>query len=271
MAKTGSAQRRVTLKKIKRLTFGVTDALTNVALYLLYVTLEMPGGRGPAGVHRAFDQADELIAELDAKKLRRALYNLHQQGLVSSIKGAVKVPKITKAGIRRIKSRFPFYDEERVWDGKIYLINYDIPVDFNRQRNLLRRNLERFKAVSLQDSLYLTPYNPRELIDLLTEENNIQGYILVSTLNPREAFGSSNNLKKVLWEVYEMDEVNQRYSWFIDEYSRINKEEVKKQRMQIAFAYMSVLQSDPQLPFELLPDRYLGDEAYLLFRRLVVI
>ncbi len=33
--------------------------------------------------------------------------------------------------------------------------------------------------------------------------------------------------------------------------------------------YLSIVRNDPQLPFELLQDGYLGDEAYLVYKNLI--
>lgn len=272
--KTGesqSARQRVMRKQLKQLTFGVTDTLSNVVLYLVYVTLNMPGGGGgPAGVHRAFNEADDLIADFNAAQIRKALVNLHQRGLIRTLKKEAALPEITKIGLKRLNNSFPFYDQKRVWDGSLYIITYDIPTKANTKRAIFRDNLIKLKATKLQDSAYLTPYNPREIIRELIDEFKIPGQILVSTLDPHDAFGETD-IKGFLWDTYELEEVNDRYAIFISKHSRLQPKALseKKIRLQVAFAYLSILQDDPQLPFDLLPDDYLGDEAYLLFRKLV--
>lgn len=269
VATEGLAARRALRRKVKKLTFGVTDALTNVALYLLYVTLEMPGGRGSAGVHRAFDEADRLITEFDAQRLRKALYNLQQQGLISALREAATLPRITEAGRRRLESVFPVYDAQRVWDKKLYLVVYDFPKGSNWERDVFRNVLGELKAIRLQRSVYLTPYNPREIIGEVVKERKIAGEILVSTLEPQNAFRHIGDIKDYLWEVYRLEEVNEQYELFIGDYRGLPREEARQKRSEIVFRYVAILREDPQLPFELLTDKYLGDEAYLLFRRLV--
>lgn len=271
VGKKQSAYQRVMRKKLKKITFGVTDTLTNTILYLIYVTLNMPSERrGPAGVHRAFNKADALIADFNAKQIRKALANLKQRGLIHTIKKESALPQITKTGLKRLQNSFPFYDEKRVWDKSLYIITYDIPTKANTKRAVFRNNLAKLKATKLQDSVYLTTYNPREIIRKLVNEFKIPGQILVSTLDPRDAFGETD-IKEFLWGIYELEDVNDRYAMFIGKHSRLQQKTVseKKMRLNIAFAYLSILQDDPQLPFELLPDNYLGDEAYLLFRKLI--
>lgn len=256
------AKERELKKKIQKATFGLTDALTNVALYTLYVGLNMPGGKGPAGVHRAFNEADNLIAQLDAKQFRRALYNLSQKGLISSIKQAAALPRITKAGIRKLEETFPIYDTKRVWDKNIYLVVYDISSENDHKRDVLRGKLDSLKAVMLQKSVYLTCYNPSEIIEYITKEYAITEQVLVSTVDPKNAFSHIVDLREYLWEIYDLEKVNDRYSRFIDKAKDYS-------RTKVIFSFLSIVDDDPQLPFALLLNKYLGDRAYLLFRKLV--
>lgn len=258
-------------KKIKKLTFGVADGLTSIVLYGLYVSgyMLVEGGKGSTTVNQAFFKADRTLGKFNGKRLREALYNLSRRGFINFAKEKILLPHITEKGLARIKNELPVYDEKRVWDGKLYLINYDISISFNRQRDFLRNSLKDYKAVSLQDSLYLTPYNPREVVKSLMEEGNFKGQILVSTLDSHDAFGGKKDIKKLLWDVYGLSEVNQGYDNFIRSYKSLGEKDVKKRQVEIAFLYLSILDKDPQLPFELLPDVYLGDKAFLLLRKLL--
>jgi DNA-binding transcriptional regulator PaaX len=265
------AKKRLMQKKVKKVTFGITDALTNTILYFIYVTVNLEGGRGPAGIHRSFNKADRLAEEFGAKQIRKALYNLKQRGFIKALKEEAALLEITETGMRRLKSKFPIYDEKRTWDKNLYIIVYDIPVVSNTKRDILRNALKKLKTVKLQDSVYLTPYNPREIIREITKDYEIEGQILISTLDPKNAFGTISNIKELLWDLYNLEDINYNYEVFIKKNKDKNPKEIiyKKQRLQIAFTYLAILKNDPQLPFDLLPDSYLGDEAYLLFKKLV--
>lgn len=265
------AGRRELKRKVKKATFGVTDILLSAVLYSLYLSFSYGGGKGSLAIHRKFNKADELLEGFDGKKLREALNNLVRRGFITSLCSEAGLPFITKAGFERIESKFPTYDSKRVWDKKLYLINYDIPIRANMNRDLLREKLSDYKAVSLQDSLYLTPYNPREIVRYFIEKYQIDGNILISILDPDNAFTGRENIKAFLWEIYELEETNRGYSEFIRGYEKNDKKRLGKKRTKIAFEYMSVLQKDPQLPFDLLLDDYLGDKAYLLFKKLVAL
>lgn len=263
------AGKRELKRKVRKATFGVTDTLLSAVLYSLYVSLSYGGGKGSVAIHRKFNKADRLLEGFDGKRLRETLNNLVRRGFITSIRSKTALPSITKAGFERINSEFPKYDSKRVWDKKLYLVNYDIPTESNRSRDLLRGKLADYKAVSLQDSLYLTPYNPREIIKYLIEEYKIDGSILISILDPEDAFTGENNIRAFLWDVYGLEEVNRGYSKFIRRYERADSKDLGEKRTGIAFEYISVLQKDPQIPFELLHEDYLGDKAYLLFKKLM--
>lgn len=171
--------------------------------------------------------------------------------------------------MRRLKDRLPFYDEERTWDKNLYLVVYDIPIKHNPKRDVFRDALKLLKSAKIQDSVYLTPYNPQELVDRIVKEQNIRGEILVSTIDPNKGLGTVKNIKQFLWETYELEEVNDRYAKFIGSYSHIKKDRIEKLRTKIGFTYLSILQDDPQLPFDLLLNEYLGDKAYLLYEKLM--
>lgn len=267
---TSKARKRVARKKIKQITYGITDSLMNVLLYSLYVSFSIKGGRGPAGVNYGFNQANQLIGEFHASKIRNALYNLRQKGFIKTLRGEITSARITEAGLKRLTSNFPFYDEKRAWDKNIYVVTYDIPVQSNRSRDILRENLKTLKAKKLQDSVYLTTYNPHGVVERITEHYNIQGHILISTLDTYNAFGTATNIKDVLWDLYGLEDLNQKYDVFIYRYKNLSPKTIQHegQKLKIAFKYLAILEDDPQLPFDLLPDKYLGDEAYLIFQKL---
>jgi len=129
----------------------------------------------------------------------------------------------------------------------------------------LRRLLLKLGGIKLQNSLYLTVNNPYKFIEEFKKEYSFEGLILVSELSQRSFIGEED-LKSFVWKMAKLDIVNDRYRDFINRWKN-KKGEVSKTK--IAIEYYSILKDDPQLPFELLLDDYLGDEAYLLFQRFI--
>jgi len=255
--------------KIRELTFGITDGLSSVLLYFLYVTVYMGARPGSRGVNYAFNKADYLLTKFDGTKLRRAIYNLSQQGLVT--KSSSKQLKITKLGITKAESSLSLTPTNKNWNGKLYLINYDIPTKANSKRVMFQRLLLNHNAAMMQNSVYITPYNPSELIQKFKNKYSLPGEILISTLDIKGTFQTAVEIRTILWKVFNLEELNRRYAQFLDSYAGLSPESMLNKRLvlSITFQYASIRKDDPELPAELLLERYLGAEADKLFHNLV--
>lgn len=266
MSKETTVKRRVNRKKLKRVTEGFLSTVVDLTLFSLYLPLASFGKRpNSRDVYQTFDEAGEMLSHLNYKAVKRSLYKLYEQGFIESLKNWTQEPIITQAGLKRLRSLLPEYQEKRLWSGKLYLINYDLSSRQNYLRDRLREFLRRLGAIKLQDSLYLVANNPYKFVEQFKEENHPQGIILVSELG-KKGFMGEEDLKRFLWEGANLDCLNERYQEFIQKWKKAKGKIIKT---QLALEYYSILQDDPQLPFELLPDDYLGDEAYLLFQKLL--
>lgn len=140
-----------------------------------------------------------------------------------------------------------------------------MPVKQNLVRDALRRLLKKLGGVKLQDSAYLVFSDPSELTKKFIEEHqDFLGNILISKLT-KHGFLGDMDLVTYLWTQSDLANINNEYREFIEKY----KKEKVASPVQVSIEYYSILEKDPQLPFELLPEEYLGDEAYLLFLSLV--
>lgn len=257
-------KKRLSSKKIKKITEGLFSNLCDFFLYWLFLLPASSFGksRSPADIYQMFREADSLHCEINYQSFKNAYRKLREKGLIETIKEWRNKRVATKEGIKRLKSNLPFYDEKRFWDGNLYLVQYDIPRTQNRIRNLLRDwFLKNLGAIALQDSLYLVFLNPQDLLrDFLKDKTNFEGNILISKLNKDGILGEER-LEDFIWYKSGLAELNVEYQNFIDKYKKAKK----VNRSELFRDYFSILKKDPQIPFELLPDEYLGDEAYLLF------
>lgn len=259
-------QKRIGRKKILQLTDRAVGAVTDLVLVSLYLPFASLGKRpNSRDVYRTFEEAGEVLSCFNYKTIKKALYNLCQEGFVENLKRWEREPLITESGRKRIESLLPEYQETRPWDGKLYLINYDVSNKQNHLRNRLRDFLRRLGSIKLQRSLYVVANDPYGLVSEFQEENELEGAILVSELGKR-SFVGNEDLKAFIWGAAGLSLLNNRYRSFIEKWRAIKN---KFSKIQMAVEYYSVLKVDPQLPFELLPDEYLGDEAYLLFQKLL--
>ncbi|MBI3955532.1 hypothetical protein HY338_03740, partial [Candidatus Gottesmanbacteria bacterium] len=173
-------------------------------------------------------------------------------------------PQITAAGRKRLKNMLPFYDKKIIWDGKIYLMTYDIPEIRKKDRELLRHFAKKLGMGMLQESVWITPYNPREVLTDFIKERNLKGAIIVSDIGKDGAVGDED-LKSLLARVYKLEELNERYLGFISDVKAKKLNDPVRQQ----FTFLSILGCDPQLPWDLLPADWHGYEAYKVYKRTI--
>lgn len=255
--------------QILQISEGVLANITDVILFQIYfglATATSGGGPNSRKVWRDYYDAEMMLSELNYDSLKRALYRLKSQNLIEYVKEeSITIPKVTKLGWERLKSTVPKYQAERPWDGKIYLITYDIPENRKGDREKLRQQIRKLGCGMLQASVWLTLYNPREILKELVAKENLEGSIIVSAVG-RDGNIGQTDLKDLTAEIYNLYELNERYQEFLEKYH--SKKTAKNAPTQVALDYLAILKDDPQLPFELLPRDWQGDEAYTIFRRL---
>jgi len=88
------------------------------------------------------------------KFLKQSLRRLIEKGLVEK-KNNKFVP--TLAGIRFFRSNIERSLKPKNWDGKWYLLSFDVPVKLNVKRDYLRRVLKSYDFYPLQKSVWVGP------------------------------------------------------------------------------------------------------------------
>ena len=115
--------------------------------------------------------------------LKRTLERLEKEKLVETgEENGVQVVKITKAG--KIKVLRYALDELAVkkpksWNGKWWLISYDLPKEFKTQRAILGSYLRAWGFYPLQESVYLHAYPCYSQISFLREYLGLGEYLRV--------------------------------------------------------------------------------------------
>lgn len=261
-------------RTISRVTWGVTKTVAGLILYQVALGVAVAttgGGKSSRTASEAIKNADaisdSLFVALDPDQWQSAWQNLRRRGLVNSIKGKQYEGLITERGLKRLEQEIPVYQEDRPWDKRIYLITYDIEEEDKDLRNDLRKYLKEIDCAELQKSTYLAVYNPRGLLREWLGGRLRSGDILVSDLGPDGSLGD-RPLIELVADAYQLTKLNSDYGGFLEEFSHADKDN-QLLKQQVFFRYSSVLAQDPQLPFELLPDWWLGDKAFRLYRRIV--
>jgi len=261
-------KRREVNRKIKQISGGLLFNLTDLVLGEMFFSMNLLAetGSSPRRVWRSFYQAQEDLAVVNAQTFSRAIYYLKKKGLIDYVRDDLhSKPRITRQGRARLAAVLPEYLEERPWDGKIYLVTYDIPELQRDDREILRDHLKKIGCGMLQASVWLTPYNPRETLQDFIHKKNLEGLVIVSDLGRGGSVGRMK-LEELVDRVYDLSALNSRYALFVSKYKGKKKGEVDGAK--VGFEFLSILKDDPQLPFELLTTDWEGEQAYLVYQRL---
>jgi len=241
--------------KVLKASEGVVSYLTDFLLFMICYGVELStAGYDSRAVGRAYARAvSETLGVKEGATLRN-LEALKRRGYIRYSRGKSNVG-ITKMGERRLQRVVPVYEKRRNWDNRLYLITYDIPEDKKVIRNYLRDHLKALGCGMLQASVWITPYDPREVLRKFIRYNRLEENVLISYAG-KDSNIAGTDFKELLRRVYHLDELNKRYEEFL-------KSPLENwPRYHVATAFYSILKDDPQLPFTLLPNNWKGDEAY---------
>lgn len=233
---------------------SVVDLTLWVAVYIAHAGI--PQSRYGLAF-RAKLKADRFLSQWNYDTIKRAIAHARQKKLLQPvIKGRHTLPEITQAGIRRLTQLLPRYHPKRTWDGRMHLITYDIPEKQQGDRSALRDVIKKIGAAHLQDSVWITPYNPIDTLRLFITDHNLSSTVIVSDMGKDGAIGEED-IKSLVVRLWRLDILNKRYTQWLTQAKRS-----KHVDSWMTMAYLSILKDDPQLPFPLLPSWWKGDEAY---------
>lgn len=227
------------------------------ALWVTYyfANLGLPQQRSGAG-WRAKIAADSFLQSVNYQSLKIALRRARREGYVSKVSRHHALPEITEEGKKRLFANIPRYDEKRVWDHKLHIVTYDISEKHRKDRRLLFQFLKTLGCGRLQDSVWMTPYNPVDTVREFVREHGLSGMIIVSDIGRDGSIGDED-IQSLVVRIYRLERINEEYEYWL---KRVRKKKVLDQA-DIA-AYLDILSTDPQVPYSLLPSWWKGDEAY---------
>jgi len=143
------------------------------------------------------------------------------------------------------------------WDGKWRMVIFDIPEISKVKRENLRKKLKELGLAQWQKSVYITPFDVgQELAEYLVATNLADNAIV---LEAKKIFvGDEKEMANKLWK---LDDLNLRYQDFFEKYSR------QKDKRGMQEEFLMILESDPCLPKELLPEPWWGVAAKSLVQK----
>lgn len=211
--------------------------------------------------------------------VRVSVSRMAKQGLLQSERvGNKSFYKLTERGLNRVDeaAKRIYKLKPHEWDRKWRIVMYNIPEEKRQVRDELRKELQWSGFGNLSNGCWVSPNNHEKGIHLIISKYKVEEYVhlfLSEYKGPRADFV----LVESCWPLAEIEE---KYEEFIEEYSKkyiihqsiiqsgeMTDEECFIERAYLVHRYRKFLFIDPGLPKELLPERWSGNHAALLFNQ----
>ena len=245
-------KRKDIIKIVLRVSEGMLSSLTDLVLCQLFYFAEISPLGHPTNLRKAEYLARRNLKRFNYETIKRAISRAKTKGWIK------EDLTLTKEGKERLGGLSPVYFGKRKWDGNWYLTSYDIPEKRRKDRGILRENLKRLGFGEMHASLWISPFNFLAEIEKIIQEYQLSSCVILA-ISDKVGKEESKVLANKIWG---LDKINRRYKEIID---KARNQSPKN----LVFEYFSILQRDPQLPSELLPEDWLGEKAYSIFRRYI--
>lgn len=174
--------------------------------------------------------------------------------------------KLTEKGLLTLSLQFPYVRfVTSKWDNKWRILSYEIPEKKRDLRDRLRREVSGWGLGPWHRSFWLTPHpiidNLKALVKGSEEEQYIQAF------EADHAFGDTDVLIEKVWGKSTLDK---KYRELFKKWHDIlahDAEKVDKLKKVIS-EYVEVLRQDPGLPKELIGEKWIGYEAFNIFKEI---
>lgn len=140
----------------------------------IVIALGILGFVSIAMVMPGLSKAIPLFSKVDLRRINQEMKRLKKRGLVEIIKkkngvSGFKLTKVGKEKLKRYNIDFLQIDRPNSWDGKWRVVIFDIPVNKNFSRELLRKKMKNLGFYKLQQSVFVYPYPCYEIVTYLRD------------------------------------------------------------------------------------------------------
>lgn len=243
-------------EKISEISFGMMNKLCELVLFSLIFTGELLKPRLGLATSFVRDFSQSLANEYPEIDIKHWIEGFHT---IKRNRWIDRNGVLAREGKERLQSLFPRHFPVKHWDGNWYVVNFDIPEEIRVKRSVVREKLRNLGFGMLQQSIWVSPINFLGAVQKEVEEIGLTPFVLCSqTRNLGE-----EDSKILANRVWKLGELNERYGRFVEKYE---KGIPRKDFCRVFLKFISIFQDDSQLPEELLPERWWGNDAYELLQ-----
>ena len=171
---------------------------------------------------------------------------------------------LTENGFQALCLEFPFFRFLRQeWDGKWRILSYEIPEKKRDLRDRLRREVAGWGLGPWHRSFWVTPHPIIPSLSRLVSHKEEEKYI--QCFEATHEFGDRSILIDKVWATATLEkEYRAMFKVWHDVLSGTEDKGVKMTK--IMSEYIEKLRMDPGLPKELVGEKWIGYEAYTIFK-----
>jgi len=159
----------------------------------------------------------------------------------------------------------------RKWNRNWYVLTYDVPETERSYRCALERFFHRARLGCLQKSVWISARDIRPLFDDLTQAASVRDYAILF----EASFTLGQSPKQIAAQAWDFRRLAKRQADYLKACTKkmnqaptaIKLSGVLDAARSELFEYLALMQSDPLLPAELLPEDYAGPRVVAAFRR----
>ena len=191
---------------------------------------------------------------------------LLEKGEASQNEDELPQYKLTEKGFYELCLEFPSFRFLRdEWDGMWRIISYEIPENTRHLRDRLRREMRGWGLGPWHRSFWMTAHPViSALRDLVYGKEEAQ---YIQAFESTHMFGDMDVLVEKVWGKTELEK--QYKELFKYWHAILSKELSKEDKMQeVIYEYIKTLRDDPGLPTTLVGKKWIGYEAFSIFKEM---
>jgi len=226
----------------------------------------------------AFDNTIYTIFDFSAnQKTRGTISGLLKEGLIEKFQDPnsnnqtnsndqASKYKLTEKGFSELCLQFPFFRFlKSKWDGRWRIISYEIPEKKREIRDRLRREMQGWGLGPWHRSFWLTPHPIQTALTSLTSQKEEEQYI--QSFEAEHVFGNKEILIEKVWQKSLLDKKYRDMFKIWHDILATEGDKLNKFR-KVINEYIGLLRQDPGLPVELIGEKWIGFEAWNIFKEI---